>query len=127
MQNERFSIKKRMKSFAYAFHGFSYLLRDEHNARIHLIAAILAIFLGFILDISNPEWIAIIIAIGFVFAMEMVNSAIEALCDFVSPEHREIIKKAKDVAAGAVLMAAMTAAMIGIIVFGPKLYTYIAG
>ena len=121
MQNEPFSLRKRLKSFVYAWNGIKIVLLDEHNARIHFLATLCAIILGFYLNISSQEWIAVLIAIGFVFAMEMVNSAIENLCDFVSPQKHDTIKKVKDLAAGAVLISAITALFIGLIVFVPKL------
>jgi diacylglycerol kinase len=124
MQNEPFSIKKRLKSFVYAFNGIKILIRDEHNARIHLLATIFVIVLGFYLNISTPEWIAVLFAIGFVFAMEMTNSAIENLCDFASPEKHETIKKVKDLAAGAVLLSAVSALIIGLIIFIPKIFNF---
>ena len=97
MKHESFSIKKRFKSFAYAFNGLKTLIREEHNARIHLGAAIIATAFGVILQISPGEWMAVCFAIGFVFAMESINSSIEALADFVSKERHEEIKKIKDI------------------------------
>lgn len=121
MKNQPFSIAKRLKSFVYAFNGFKVLIKEEHNARIHLVATLLTIGLGAWLEISLSEWIAIIFAIGFVFAMEIVNSAIETLADFVTTEKHETIKKAKDLAASAVLMSAICALIIGLIIFIPKI------
>lgn len=117
MKHESFSIKKRFKSFAYAFNGLITLVREEHNARIHLGAAIIATAFGVILKISPREWIAVCFAIGFVFAMESINSSIEALADFVSKERHEEIKKIKDMSAAGVLVSAITALVIGMIVF----------
>jgi len=93
------------------------MIREEPNARIHLVAAIFVILIGFLLKITPLEWIAILFAIGFVFAMEMVNTALENLCDFVSPEKHEMIKKIKDLSAAAVLVSAIVAAVIGFLVF----------
>lgn len=121
MQNKPFSIKKRLESFRYAFRGITTLLKHEHNARIHLAAAILAVAAGGWLGISANEWIAITICIGSVFALEAVNSAIERLADFVSPDFQELIGQAKDIAAGAVLFAAIAAAITGLIIFIPKI------
>ena len=70
-ENQVFSIKNRLKSFKYAFNGLKILLKEEHNARIHLVAAVFAIFFGFLFDISFLEWIAIIFTIGMVFALEI--------------------------------------------------------
>jgi len=117
MQNEPFSIKKRLRSFVYAFNGLRILVREEHNAKIHILAAIVAISIGFYLNISTNEWIAIGFAIGFVLAMEAVNSAIENLCDLVSPKKNDTIKKVKDLSAGAVLISAIIALFVGLIIF----------
>lgn len=121
MDNKKFSVKARIKSFGYAFNGIGTLLRNEHNARIHLAAAICAITAGFLLGITPAEWMAVIFAIGFVFSAEAVNSAIEYLADLISPEYNKLIKNAKDVAAAAVLIAAIAAAAIGAIIFIPKI------
>lgn len=110
-----------MKSFYYAFKGIKTLIVGEHNAWIHCFAAICVIISGFLLHISATEWLMVVFAIGFVFAMEAFNSAVEILCDYVSPERREMIGKVKDLAAGAVLIAAITAAIVGGIVFFPKI------
>ena len=120
-QNERFSIRKRLKSFIYAFRGLSLLIRKEHNARIHVFAAFCVVIAGYFFQISYSEWIAIVIAIGFVFSAEALNSAIETLADLVSPNYNEFIKQTKDLAAGGVLLAAITALIIGLIIFLPKL------
>lgn len=93
------------------------MIKEEPNARIHLVAATGVIILGFLLKITPFEWIAILFAIGFVFAMELVNTALENLCDFVTPEKHELIKKIKDLSAAAVLVSAMVAVITGILVF----------
>ena len=82
---------------------------------------IIAIILGIVLKISNIEWIAIIMVIGLVFSIEIINSAIENLADFVSPNYNEIIKKVKDLSAAAVLISALVSLIIGIIIFIPKI------
>jgi diacylglycerol kinase len=111
------SIQARLQSFRYAFNGLKTLIREEPNARIHLVAATGVIILGFLLKITPFEWIAILLAIGFVFAMELVNTALENLCDFVSPEKHELIKKIKDLSAASVLVSAVVAIIIGVLVF----------
>ena len=121
MNKEKFSLKKRFKSFGYAFNGLRLLISEEHNARIHLIAAIVAVMAGFLLHISSLEWVAIILAFGFVISLEIVNTAIENIADFVSPERHMQIKKIKDLAAAGVLIAAITALIIGLIIFIPKI------
>lgn len=105
----------------YAWNGLLLLLREEHNARIHGIAALLAISGGIILKVSLLEWFVISGSIGFVFALELVNSSIERLCDVVSPEKQPQIKKVKDMAAAAVLVSAALALLAGGVIFLPKL------
>lgn len=122
MKDKKFSVKDRVRSFKYAFQGIRTLIRNEHNARIHLCAAILAIGAGLFFGISTGEWIAVIFAIGFVFSAEAINSAIEYIADAFTTEPHELIGKAKDLAAGAVLLAALTAAIIGGIIFIPYLW-----
>lgn len=121
MAGEKFSIKKRLKSFGYAFNGLKILLSEEHNSRIHFLAAIIVILAGFLLKISRLEWIMICFAIGIVFIAELINSAIEALADHVTQDYQPFIKKAKDLAAGAVLIAAILAAVTGVIIFLPHI------
>ncbi len=122
MKNKGFTIQKRLKSFVYAFNGIKLLIKNEHNAWIHCFATVYVITCGFLLNISNTEWIAICIVIGAVFAAEAINSSIETLADFVSPDYNEAIKHTKDLAAGAVLLMAIAAAIVGFIIFIPKLF-----
>ena len=116
-----FSLLKRIKSFKHAINGLCLLIKEEHNSRIHLLAAILAITAGYYFDISTAEWLMIVIAIGAVFGAELLNSAIENTADAVTEEHHPKIKKAKDLAAGAVLVVSIMAFVIGMIIFIPKL------
>ncbi|HNH01752.1 MAG TPA: diacylglycerol kinase family protein, partial [Leptospiraceae bacterium] len=96
------------------------LIKEEHNARIHLFAAFLAISLGFYFSLSSIEWICLLITIGLVISLEAVNSAIENIADFISPERHKQIKKIKDLSAGAVLIVAIVAFVVGLILFLPK-------
>lgn len=121
MNSNPFSFSKRFHSFKYAFNGLIILIREEHNARIHLIAAVLAIILGFVLEISLTEWISIIFAIGLVVSLEIINSAIENIADFISPEKNKQIKRIKDLAAAGVLVGAIASVCIGLIIFLPKI------
>lgn len=121
MKNDGFTFRKRLRSFGYAFNGIRLLITKEHNAWIHCFAAVCVVLAGLLMDISKMEWIACVIVIGAVLAAEAVNSAVEALADFVSPEYSEAIKRTKDLAAGAVLLMAMAAAVVGGIIFFPKL------
>jgi len=120
MKTQRFSITKRIKSFGFAFNGLKILILEEHNSRVHLIAAILVIIAGFYFQISILEWLAIILSIGFVITLEIINSAIENISDFISPEKHNSIKKIKDLSAAGVLISALTALIIGLIIFIPK-------
>lgn len=118
---EKFSIAKRLKSFAYAFNGLRILFREEHNSRIHLFATVCVIVAGVLLKLSILEWVAIAFAVGLVFSGEIFNSSIEDLADVVCPERDDRIKKVKDMAAAAVLVNAIAAATIGLLVFLPKI------
>ena len=122
MNKDKFSFRKRWKSFGYAFNGLKVLFEEEHNSRIHLVVAVLAISLGWILKLSLPEWVAISLVIGAVFAAELFNSAIENLADHLAPQKHEKIKKVKDMAAAAVLVCAITAVAVACLVFLPKMW-----
>ena len=121
MKSKKFSLKKRIQSFRYAFNGLKILLKEEHNARIHLFAAIGAIVTSIVLKISLYEWVAVIFAIGFVFAMEILNTVVENMADFISPDMDKRIKKIKDLSAAATLIGAIVALVTGIIIFLPKI------
>lgn len=118
---ETFSFQKRLQSFSFAWAGIRTLFREEHNARIHLVAAFIVIFAGFFFEINALEWLFLGLSISLVFAAEAFNSALETLCDVVSPETNENIRKTKDLAAGAVLISASFAALAGGIIFLPKM------
>ena len=123
MKNNGFTLQKRLKSFVYAWNGIRLLITHEHNAWIHSFAAICVVIMGGLAGLSSTEWMIIVFAIGMVFAGEAFNSSIETLCDLVSPNYNEAIKKAKDLAAGAVLFLAIAAAIVGFIIFLPKITT----
>lgn len=123
MKKEKFSLAARSRSFRYALNGIRLLLRTEHNARIHLLAAVLAVGAGFFFGISPGEWTAVVIVIALVFAAEAVNSSVEAMCDRFSPGYDEAVGRVKDLAAGAVLICAVAAAVVGFLIFIPKLYS----
>ncbi len=120
-KSKKFSATSRLKSFHYAFNGLASAFRQEHNLWIHTLAAIAAITMGWILNISTGEWMVIILVIGGVFIAELFNSAIESLVDIVSPELNKKAGMVKDMAAGAVLAAALAALVSGLIIFIPKL------
>ena len=108
-----------IKSFRDAFNGLGILIRSERNFQIHLVAFTIAIGAGFFFEISKSEFVIILLVSALVFALEGINTAIEKLCDEVTEERKESIRKIKDVAAGAVLIASILAATIGIIIFLP--------
>ncbi len=114
-------LRKRVRSFAYAFEGIEALIKGTANARIHVVAALVAIALSVLLKISIMEWVAVIIVIGMVIAIEAVNTAVEDIADLISNDKNHNIKKIKDIAAGAVLVAAISAFAVGIIIFAPKI------
>lgn len=120
-EKKSFSISKQLRSFKFAFRGIYILFLEEHNARIHLLAACLAVSLGFYFQISKSEWSAIIFSIGIVLAAEAINSAIENLADFVAPSKHEKIRNIKDLAAAAVLFCAISALIVGVVIFLPKI------
>ncbi len=119
--HKSFSMKKRLRSFRYAFSGIRNLLLYEHNSRIHLLLAILAVILGIVLHISLWKWAVLAMAIATVFIAEIFNSAIENLADVVSPGYHEKIKKVKDYCAAAVLLASILAVIAGLIIFLPEI------
>lgn len=116
-----FTFRSRIKSIAYAIQGVFTFFKTQTNAWIHLVAAIVAIVLGFRFNINKSEWLAIVFAIALVVVAEMLNTALEFLTDLVSPSIHPLAKKAKDVGAGAVLIAAITSLIIAMLVFLPKL------
>lgn len=121
MEEARFNIGKRIRSFRFAFNGILILIRKEHNSRIHIFFAALAIFLGFVLKISSLEWCVIAFAIVSVFGAELFNSSIERSVDLITETKNNKAGEAKDMAAAAVLLTAIGAFVCGIIIFGPKL------
>jgi len=117
----RFSVAARLKSFAYAFAGFGYMLRTQHNAWLHLIATIIVVAAGFALGISADDWRWTVTAIVLVWVAEAMNTAFEHLCDVVQPEFHVSVQRCKDIAAGAVLICVIGAVILGAITFWPYL------
>ncbi len=114
-------MKKRILSFKYAFEGLFYLFKTQPHARFHLFATFCVVLLGFYYEIEKNEWIAILICCGWVISLEAINTALETLSDKVNKEIDPMIKIVKDVAASAVLIAAITSLIIGAIIFIPKI------
>lgn len=117
----RFSIAARLKSFTFAFEGFAFMLRTQHNAWVHLVATIVVIALGFALQVSADAWRWLIAAMTLVWVAETMNTAFEHLCDVVSPQFHESVKRSKDIAAAAVLVCVIAATLLGAITLTPYL------
>ena len=116
--------KKLINSFKCAIQGIKQAVKTERNVKIHITIMILVIIEGIVLKINTQEWIICIILFGLVISLELVNSAIEATVDIAMPEINEKAKVAKDVAAGAVLVSAIASAIIGLIIFIPKVIAF---
>ncbi|AIF43396.1 diacylglycerol kinase family protein [Virgibacillus sp. SK37] len=114
---------KRSIGFTFAWNGLIEVTRTEKNFRIHLFVAILVFTIGLLVELNWLEWCMVIFAIGFVLVTEVTNSAIEKMMDYLNPAIHPSAKIIKDMAAGAVLISAITAALIGLIIFLPKIYT----
>lgn len=121
--SDTFSFTGRIRSFRYAVAGIAEMLKGQHNAWVHLAATVAVVALALSFDVGRLEWGLLILAITVVWVAEGLNTALEFLCDVASPEFHPLVEKAKDVAAGAVLISALGAAAVGLIVFFP----YLAG
>jgi diacylglycerol kinase len=115
------SLIKTIKSFRFAFHGLYLVLRFENNTRFHLVATLVVVIAGFLVEFSVIEWAIILTQIGLVWAAEVFNTALEKLVDLVAPEFNPKAGAIKDIAAAAVLVTSIMAAIVGILVFGNKL------
>lgn len=113
--------KKRILSFKYAGEGIWTALKTEPNLKFHVLAAFIVYILGLYLNISRQDWVILTIIIGFVISLELTNTAIETVVNSFTEDIHPAAKKAKDVAAGAVLISAITAIIVGIIIFLPYL------
>ena len=113
--------KRRAKSFTHAGRGVLLLCLTQWNFRIHLIAALVAVSLGFYFHISAIEWVILATVIGLVLCAEALNTAIERMVDLLEPDHHPVARDAKDLAAAAVLIASICAAIIGVLLFGPRM------
>ena len=119
-------IFKFIKSVRHAFNGIVHTISNEPNFRIQLGIAFLTLLGGFYFDISRVEWIFVTMAIGFVLVAELFNTAIENLCDHITSEIHPKIGLVKDISAASVVIAAMTALVIGFLIFGPYLLKVIS-
>jgi diacylglycerol kinase (ATP) len=118
--NQLLTFTGRLRSVKYAVRGIGIMIASQHNAWLHAVATVLVVALGLFFGLSRFEWCWIVLAIGSVWMAEAFNTALEFLTDVASPEFHPIAGKAKDVAAGAVLLAAIGAVVIGVLVFWPK-------
>lgn len=114
--------KRLSNSFKYAFEGIQEAWKTEQNLKIHFMIMFLVIIAGIVLKISAIEWMICLVLFGLVISLELVNTAIETTVDIAMPEINEKAKFAKDIAAGAVLFSAIISAIIGLIIFIPKLF-----
>jgi diacylglycerol kinase (ATP) len=114
-----FSLKERARSFTHAGRGIRSLVREQHNARIHLVVTVGVLLAAAFFGVSSLAWCALVLAIAIVWGAEAVNTAVEHLADAAVPEHHPLVGKAKDVAAGGVLLCAVGAAVVACIVFWP--------
>lgn len=110
-----------LRSFSYAIQGILYSIASGHNMKIHLLAAIMAVGMGFIADLTRLEWALLCLTIFMVLAAETINTAIESAIDLFSTKQHPLAKIAKDLAAGGVLLTAINAVVIALILFGPHL------
>ena len=115
----------RIRSFGYALRGIGTMLRSQRNAWLHALATGVVVAAGLALGVSADGWKWLVLAIVTVWSAEALNTALEFLADAAKPEYHPLVKKAKDVAAGAVLIAALGAAVIGALVFIPTLRTWL--
>jgi diacylglycerol kinase (ATP) len=119
--HDTFSFSGRIRSGTHALRGIIEMLRSQHNAWVHAVATFCVIAAGGIFGISNTQWCLLVLVVTIVWVAEGLNTAFEFLCDVASPEFHPLVKKSKDVAAGAVLLSAVGAVFVGLIIFIPYL------
>jgi diacylglycerol kinase len=115
-------MKKRIAAFRFAFQGILHGCKTEMHMRIHLLATVVVLGLGIYLNVSAWEWCVLVLCMGVVLAAELLNAAIERLANRITLEHDPLIGQAKDLAAGAVLIASLSALVAGLIIFLPRLW-----
>ena len=118
-------IKRFVKSFGYALDGLVYAFKYEQNMLVHILATLIAVVLGIILELSPYEWLLVFLIIGLVIATELINTSIEAVVDLISPKTHPLAKIAKDTAASAVMVFAIVAILIGVFIYLPKIINLI--
>jgi diacylglycerol kinase (ATP) len=117
-------MNKFIRGFGYAFKGLWHAAKTQLNFRVHLLCAIIVVLLGFALRISAAEWLWVSLCIGMVLLTELINTAIELLVDIISPDYNEKAGRVKDMCAAAVLVTTITALVIGLVIFVPKIILY---
>ena len=117
----KYDYKKQLRSFRYAWQGIRCCVGREQNLSFHLIVTVCVVAAGFAFGITPGEWAAVVLCIGMVIAAELFNTAIERLVDLVSPQRHPLAGQVKDIAAGAVLVCALAAIVVGLIIFVPYL------
>jgi len=122
-----FTLSGRVQSFRYAFQGVALMLRSQHNAWLHAFASVCILVMGGLFRLSAGEWCWVILAIVVVWTAEALNTALEFLADAASPSFHPLVKDAKDVAAGGVLISAVGSVVIGLLVLGPHLLAFLRG
>lgn len=115
-------ILSRIAAFGHALRGWMYVLKTQHNAWVHSLAAVMVIILGFWLQIPARDWAVLVLTIAMVFTAEFINTSIEAVVDLASPQKHPLAKVGKDVGAGAVLIAALAGVLIGLLILGPPFW-----
>ena len=119
-------MRRRAASFGFAFRGVWAALRTEVHLRFHAAATVVTIGLGLYFGLERWEWVAVALAVGAVWSAELMNTAVEAIVNLVSPEYHPLAGRAKDVAAGAVLVLAVAALAVGLFIFGPRVWALLA-
>jgi diacylglycerol kinase len=115
------------KSFYYAWQGISYVLRTQRNMRVHLLAGLVVIIVGYLLGITSVEWACLLTVMALVYSLEMINTVAEAIVDLYTNEYHDLAKVAKDAAAGAVLLSAFFSVGVGLVIFLPHLLHWAFG
>ena len=123
--SDGFSVGGRLRSGMHALEGIVEIMRSQHNAWLHALATLCVLAAGYAFHVSVSQWCFLIMAITGVWVVEALNTAFELLCDVASPEFHPLVKKSKDVAAGAVLLSAIGAATIGLVIFLPYVVAYL--
>jgi len=122
MKDEKFSFRARIESFRFSFEGLAAFLSREHNSRLHLLATVAVLVFSAWVGVTKTELLAIVFAIGFVWVAEIFNTCIESVMDYINIERDPEIKFIKDLASGAVLIAAITSLAVALIIFIPKFF-----